>query len=468
MGGNRTQWSVILTAISTYGGGFSVGSSCVSHFKIRQHKKRRKVSSFFKNYTSIPTTKSEPEEKNETPLIPCRNFDNGKGTCPFGNKCFFSHAIIAPLRPQTVTTEPIVDVEIFFKSLPKDAMTPESMRAFAEKFGVVTNVTFLPENAKAPGRIAGRVNMENEKLARQFEQALNNKMFKVNNQRVYVQAKIQKIDKRVPQIPTCVAIKSPAPSPQKMEPSDIFPIVPKSLGKQRMTPENLRQLQQISDDSRLATMMQMQEDKRVQECVTSKIYQLSKAFWPTLPSTPSTKTKTDLTPSTTRSSIYEEVDDKEVKKTPDNMEEWTTIKNGKRVVTFSEALPIHLPAAESPDSVSETSDVSVDDNDNATTVPTPHAPHTPKKLVLLDWIEYERERLKERNETKTWSKSSTVNTEVVFSDCEVVHSAEEHAPYDSDENDEDEDDDDSDAYDECYEMSSLVKLLPDRLRKRYL
>jgi len=457
MDAKRTKWSIILTAISTYGGGFAVGSSCVSRLKIRPNKRRRNF--FFHKKKQIQTTSiATKETENYTPSVPCRNFDNGNGICPFGDKCFFSHAIIAQFRPKTIETEPIVDAEIFFKSLPKNAMTPQSMRTFAEQFGVVTKVTFLPENAKAPGRIAGRINMENEKAARCFEDALDNKMFKVENQRVYVRAAIQKINKNVQR--TCTVIKSHIPPlPKKEEvPTDVFPVVPRSNGKQKMTPENLRSFHQIADDSRLAAMMQIQEEMLYKECATTKIYQLSQAKWPALPFTPSAKTMS--TPSTksvaSSTSTKQEV----------NTEQWTTIKNGKRIV-ISEVLPIHLPSDVPTSAISDDTEEEMDAS--VCVVPMAITPHTPKKLLQLDWVEFDRERLKERHQTKSWSMSPTHQTDMIlFDDAKVVKSTEGTQADDSDDNDDDEEDDDDNAYDEGYDMTSLVKLLPARLQKRYL
>ena len=149
------------------------------------------------------TTAAKDTQSVDTPsaLIPCRNFNNGKGSCPFGEKCFFSHIIINTSFCLPVRNEPTVDAEVYFKSLPKNAMTENDLKLMAEKFGCKATVRFLPENPKAQGRLAGFVNMDKEGAAWEFLKAFDGKHFQDSSGtgKAFVCAKMNHIKKDVPQ-----------------------------------------------------------------------------------------------------------------------------------------------------------------------------------------------------------------------------------------------------------------------------
>jgi len=151
----------------------------------------------------IADTKAKDTIAEDTPmaLIPCRNFNNGKGSCPFGEKCFFSHIIVNTNTSVClpVRDEPTVDAEVYFKSLPKDSMSETDVKTMAEKFGCNAKVRFLPENPKAPGRLAGFVNMDKEGAAWNFLKAFDGKHFQERGSKAFVSAKMNHINKDVPQ-----------------------------------------------------------------------------------------------------------------------------------------------------------------------------------------------------------------------------------------------------------------------------
>ena len=462
-----------------------MGGSCVDRFPhLRNPDGQRK-----RNALKLKMLKKRQQLSNAhdeicqpvSAIKPCKHFANGKGVCPFGSKCFFSHAII---KPKLITSGPKVAAEIYFKSLPVDAMTEQDMRQMADQWGThCTGVRFIGDgrNPMCPGRIAGKVFMDNEAAAWSFLEELDNKLFVVENnhgkQRVYVKAKMEKLEKVSQPITAQTASHTAVMKQESMFTGNFVKLSPKMPGKQTVA-------NQLQNDHDFALMMQKKYEYTSNTSATNKMerFKLAVFDWPSLPA------PTSVEVVEVQQEIHSEAPAKE-----SSSKSWHTVTHSRKHRSIYAVLQ-----ADSSD------DESTPDEPDATPLvepkptlveptpvePTPVEPKlveatTPlvskKQLKLLDWFEFERERLEQRAKDKmakaAWS--TMVETETQSDEGDTCVPVDEVASQPQPENSQpeeeeeelvDSEDDDENAYfddDDSKNIERLKWLLPAKYRSRF-
>ena len=120
--------------------------------------------------------------------IPCMYFNNGLGSCKYGNSCEYSHKIKVLNKEENK-----INANIYFHNLPREAIKPEDMRGYAGAYGKVCDVKFLKPKPEYPNLIAGFVIMEDyRKCILEFIAFLNGRYFESNYAQGTVCAKLQK------------------------------------------------------------------------------------------------------------------------------------------------------------------------------------------------------------------------------------------------------------------------------------
>ena len=463
-----------------------MGGSCVDRFPHLRNpdgqRKRNAMKLKALKQRQLQSSNARRDEVCQTvsAIKPCKHFANGKGVCPFGSKCLYSHAII---KPKPITSGPKVAAEIYFKSLPVDAMSEQDMRQMADQWGThCTGVRFIGDgrNPMCPGRIAGKVFMDNEAAAWSFLEELDNKLFIVESkhgkQRVYVKAKMEKLEKLTQPITAkAVSMEAAATMNKSGFSSNFLQLSDKARGKQTVA-------KQVQYDHDFALMMQQKyefiSNKSAKEEVVR--FRLAVFDWPSLP--------------VTSAKVAEEVQPEIQPKAPTkpSSKDWQTVTLSRKHRSIYSVLQADSSDEESTPE-SEVSDKPVPAEPTPTPVePTPTPikldmptePTTPlvkKQLKLLDWFEFERERLEQRAKDKmaktAWSTmmENKVKSDDEDDDTSYIPNDEtalQPENYHQEEDDEvfDSDDDDDNSYfdeDDSKNVERLKWLLPAKYRLRF-